>query len=204
MSSALSGTAALQLKRWSRMERRPKTWAALCFMTWEELVLMHSTFVSLKAQNGLTVSLDPEEYTLRDEKKLFRARIFDDGFTHFLFVYQDLSTRALRLRRGLGRGAASMPRLDCLCDPSVCLAHLAQARLARVRLADVQLSFAASTGRRASAGGQAGLLRSTLSATKMRRGKHAQRFEDVFTVTMPVRRRSRPMGECRVDHEPGT
>jgi len=39
----------------------------------KELVLMHSTFVSLKARNRLTVQLGPEEYTLKEEQKHFQA-----------------------------------------------------------------------------------------------------------------------------------
>lgn len=38
-----------------------------------ELVLMYCTFVTLKAQNSLTVQLDPDELDLHGEKKLFQA-----------------------------------------------------------------------------------------------------------------------------------
>lgn len=48
------------------------TWLMLIRL-WPELVLMHSTFVSLKARNGLTISLHPEEYDIRGEEKLFQA-----------------------------------------------------------------------------------------------------------------------------------
>jgi hypothetical protein len=38
---------------------------------------MHSTFLSLKARNRLTVRLGPEEYALDGERKLFQA--YDHG-----------------------------------------------------------------------------------------------------------------------------
>lgn len=90
--------SSLQFKRWSNAERRPKTWAVLAFATWEgelsghlelrascgvgvpqaadvckELVLLHATFVSLKARNNLTVQLGPKECTLQGESKHFQA-----------------------------------------------------------------------------------------------------------------------------------
>ncbi|GJN77787.1 hypothetical protein PLIIFM63780_001280 [Purpureocillium lilacinum] len=69
-----------------------------------QLVLMHSTFVSLKARNRLTVQLGPEEYTLKEEQKHFQARILDDGFKHSLIVYEDRATKALRLHAAVWDG----------------------------------------------------------------------------------------------------
>ncbi|EQL01705.1 hypothetical protein OCS_02581 [Ophiocordyceps sinensis CO18] len=150
---------SLQFKRWSRSEGQSKVWAVLCFMTWEELVLMHSTFVSLKARNGLTISLHPEEYDIRGEEKLFQACIDDDGFKHSLIVYQDRSTRGLRLHTAVwdgelrgcpvwtafglfppsfGRRWSKSSSANCTSltdtwqhsDASVCLADVARAHLA--------------------------------------------------------------------------
>ncbi|KAM4055017.1 hypothetical protein HRG_005830 [Hirsutella rhossiliensis] len=96
--------SSLQFKRWSRTEGHSKVWAVLCFMTWEDLVLMHSTFISLKARNRLTISLSPEEYELWGEEALFQACIDDDGFNHCLMVFRDRPTGGLRLHAAVWDG----------------------------------------------------------------------------------------------------
>lgn len=94
----------LLFRQWSPAENRSKLWATLCFMSWEELALMHCCFVSLKARNNLTINVAPEELTIRGERKLFQARIWDDGFLHSLIVYQDQMTRGLRLHAAVWDG----------------------------------------------------------------------------------------------------
>lgn len=96
--------SALQLKRWSHTEQCSKLWAVLYFQTWEEMVLFYCTFVSLKARNTLTVQVSPEEYKLGREKRLFQAQIIDDGFKHSLIVYEDATTRGLRLHAAVWEG----------------------------------------------------------------------------------------------------
>uniref|UniRef100_A0A0L0NNJ7 Uncharacterized protein n=1 Tax=Tolypocladium ophioglossoides (strain CBS 100239) TaxID=1163406 RepID=A0A0L0NNJ7_TOLOC len=133
--------SSLQFKRWSRTERRSKTWAVLHFMTWEELVLMHSTFLSLKARNGLTVRLGPEEYALCREHKLFQARVFDDGFKHSLIVYEDIATRGLRLHAAVWEGELRQCPVwtAFVTHQSASPTWLKRVSRHRVRLADVQL-----------------------------------------------------------------
>ncbi|OHE92323.1 hypothetical protein CORC01_12385 [Colletotrichum orchidophilum] len=96
--------SSLQLDRWSVSQRAPKLWASLYFKTWEELVLFHCTFVSLKARNTLTINMNPREFKLLGEKRLFQAQIFDDGFKHALIVYRDLATQGLRLHASVWDG----------------------------------------------------------------------------------------------------
>jgi len=96
--------SALQLKRWSRSEQCSKLWAALYFLTWEEMVLFYCTFVALKARNRLTVQIHPEEFKLRREKRLFQAQIVDDGYKHSLIVYEDLQTHGIRLHAAVWEG----------------------------------------------------------------------------------------------------
>ncbi|KAK3394626.1 hypothetical protein B0H63DRAFT_506302 [Podospora didyma] len=96
--------SALQLKRWSRSEQASKLWAALYFLTWEEMVLFYCTFVALKARNMLTVQIHPNEFKLQREKRLFQAQIIDDGYKHSLIVYEDLQTRGIRLHAAVWEG----------------------------------------------------------------------------------------------------
>ncbi|KXH48682.1 hypothetical protein CSIM01_13039 [Colletotrichum simmondsii] len=81
-----------------------KLWASLYFKTWEELVLFHCTFVSLKARNILTSRMSPREFKLGSEDRLFQAQILDDGFKHSLIVFRDLVTQGLRLQASVWDG----------------------------------------------------------------------------------------------------
>ncbi|KAK0754059.1 hypothetical protein B0T18DRAFT_28159 [Schizothecium vesticola] len=96
--------SALQLKRWSRSEQCSKLWAALYFLTWEEMVLFYCTFVALKARNMLTIQIHPNEYKLQREKRHFQAQIIDDGYKHSLIVFEDLQTRGIRLHAAVWEG----------------------------------------------------------------------------------------------------
>lgn len=95
---------SLKLKRWSVTSQSSKIWAILSFITWEELVIFHCTFIVLKARNPLTVDMNPLEYKLHGEKRLFQAHIIDDGYQHILIVYEDSRTRGLRLHAAVWDG----------------------------------------------------------------------------------------------------
>ncbi|KAG8165168.1 hypothetical protein KVR01_005443 [Diaporthe batatas] len=96
--------STLRLKRWSHSIQGPKLWAVLSFVTWEELVLFHCTFIALKARNNLTVSMDPREYRFPNETRLFQAQIIDDDYQHSLVVYKDDRTRGMRLHAAVWDG----------------------------------------------------------------------------------------------------
>ncbi|ROT34779.1 hypothetical protein SODALDRAFT_85006 [Sodiomyces alkalinus F11] len=96
--------SALQLRRWSQTAQCSKPWASLYFQTWEEMVLFHSTFVSLKARNALTVDVRADEYKLAGERRLFQAQIIDDGYRHSLIVFQDMQTKGIRLHAAVWDG----------------------------------------------------------------------------------------------------
>jgi hypothetical protein len=66
---------SLVLKRWSYSAHRSKVWTSLRFQSWEELVLFHCTFMSLKAHNTLTNLIDEKEYSIAGEKRLFQAYV---------------------------------------------------------------------------------------------------------------------------------
>ncbi|CRK35286.1 hypothetical protein BN1708_016444 [Verticillium longisporum] len=95
---------ALQLRRWSTTAQCAKAWATLVFKTWEEMILFHCTFMSLKAWNTLTIQISPKEYKLSSERRLFQAQIIDDGFRHSLIVYEDAETKGIRLHAAVWEG----------------------------------------------------------------------------------------------------
>ncbi|KAG7153065.1 hypothetical protein HYQ46_000192 [Verticillium longisporum] len=95
---------ALQLRRWSATAQCARAWATLVFKTWEEMILFHCTFMSLKARNALTIQISPKEYKLSSERRLFQAQIIDDGFKHSLIVYEDVETKGIRLHAAVWEG----------------------------------------------------------------------------------------------------
>ncbi|KAK1671204.1 hypothetical protein BDP55DRAFT_696994 [Colletotrichum godetiae] len=96
--------SALLLDRYSASLMGPKLWASLYFKTWEELVLFHCTFVSLKGRNILTRQMNPREFKLLGEERSFQAQIHDDGFKHSLMVYRDIATGGVRLQASVWDG----------------------------------------------------------------------------------------------------
>ncbi|SPO00898.1 uncharacterized protein DNG_03646 [Cephalotrichum gorgonifer] len=96
--------SAVELWRWSESTQTSKLWAALYFITWEEMVLFYCTFSSLKIQNSSTVLVDKDEYTLQGERRLFQAQIIDDNYKHSLIVYQDTQTKGIRLHAAVWEG----------------------------------------------------------------------------------------------------
>ncbi|CAI4216678.1 unnamed protein product [Parascedosporium putredinis] len=85
---------AVELRRWSRSEGVAKLWATLHFITWE----------ALKAQNTLTLEVEPDEYILKSERRLFQAQIIDDGYKHSLIVYEDTASKGMRLHAAVWEG----------------------------------------------------------------------------------------------------
>ncbi|KAI1324999.1 hypothetical protein F5Y16DRAFT_282973 [Xylariaceae sp. FL0255] len=76
---------------------RKRLWAKLGFATWEELVLFYNTFVCLKA-NSPYPQVDPREFTLAEETRVYHSEILDDHFHHQLNVIEDKETGGRRLQ----------------------------------------------------------------------------------------------------------
>jgi len=96
--------SSLQFRRWSNNYAQSKIWMALFFKTWERMVLFHAAFVALKARCPLTISINPDDYSLAGERTLFRGQIIDDGFEHSLAVIQDDKCGGLRLHAAVWNG----------------------------------------------------------------------------------------------------
>ncbi|KAG7422210.1 hypothetical protein Forpe1208_v000810 [Fusarium oxysporum f. sp. rapae] len=133
--------SSLQFWRWSSSEHCPKMWANLCFMTWEELVLVYCCFLSFKARNSLTVQVANEDLTLWGERKLFQARIVDDGFMHSLIVYEDYMTKGIRLHAAVWDGDLRQCPVwtAFITHQSASPKWIKRVSKTRVRLADIQL-----------------------------------------------------------------
>ena len=68
------------------------------------MVLFHCSFVALKARSDLLHQIHPDEYKLARERRLFQARILDDGYQHSLIVYKDHASRGIRLHAAVWDG----------------------------------------------------------------------------------------------------
>ncbi|KAJ4271743.1 hypothetical protein NW762_000449 [Fusarium torreyae] len=133
--------SSLRFWRWSPSEQCAKLWANLCFMTWEELVLLYCCFLSFKTRNSLTVQVANEDLTLRGERKLFQARIVDDGFMHSLIVYEDHMTKGLRLHAAVWDGDLRQCPVwtAFITHQSASSKWIKKVSRTKIRLADVQL-----------------------------------------------------------------
>lgn len=133
--------SSLQFWRWSSSEHCPKMWANLCFMTWEELVLVYCCFLSFKTRNSLTVQVANEDLALWGERKLFQARIVDDGFMHSLIVYEDYVTKGVRLHAAVWDGDLRQCPVwtAFITHQSASPKWIKRVSKTRVRLADIQL-----------------------------------------------------------------
>lgn len=133
--------SSLQFWRWSSSEHCPKMWANLCFMTWEELVLVYCCFLSFKTRNSLTVQVANEDLALWGERKLFQARIVDDGFMHSLIVYEDYVTKGIRLHAAVWDGDLRQCPVwtAFITHQSASRKWIRRVSKTRVRLADIQL-----------------------------------------------------------------
>ncbi|RGP70467.1 hypothetical protein FSPOR_4042 [Fusarium sporotrichioides] len=96
--------SCLQFWQWSANDNCTKKWASLCFLTWEEMVLVYCCFLSFKTRDNLTVRMANEDLSLWGERKLFQARIVDDHFMHSLIVYEDVVSKGLRLHAAVWEG----------------------------------------------------------------------------------------------------
>ncbi|KAI0899539.1 hypothetical protein F4806DRAFT_257022 [Annulohypoxylon nitens] len=96
--------SVLHLSRWSIEEQRPTPWANLSFLTWEEMVLFYCTFLCLRVRSRLTLKINPIEFHLKKEKRLFQAQIIDDGYQHVLMVFEDTITGGCRLHAAVWEG----------------------------------------------------------------------------------------------------
>ncbi|KAI2463282.1 hypothetical protein F4781DRAFT_132335 [Annulohypoxylon bovei var. microspora] len=96
--------SVLHLSRWSMEEQRIRPWANLSFLTWEEMVLFYCTFLCLRVRSQLTFKVNPNEFHLRKEKRLFQAQIIDDGYQHVLMVFEDTITGGCRLHAAVWEG----------------------------------------------------------------------------------------------------
>ncbi|KAI1442018.1 hypothetical protein F5Y02DRAFT_430310 [Annulohypoxylon stygium] len=96
--------SVLHLSRWSIEEQRPTPWANLSFLTWEEMVLFYCTFLCLRVRSRLTLKINPNEFHLKKEKRLFQAQIIDDGYQHVLMVFEDTITGGCRLHAAVWEG----------------------------------------------------------------------------------------------------
>jgi hypothetical protein len=105
------------------------------------MALFHSTFLALKARSEKTVQFNPEDYTLNDERKLFQARILDDGFKHSLIVFEDRSTGGLRLHAAVWDGELRQCPVwtAFVTHQSASPTWLKRTARNKIRLADVQL-----------------------------------------------------------------
>ncbi|KAL2178632.1 uncharacterized protein P884DRAFT_276534 [Thermothelomyces heterothallicus CBS 202.75] len=172
--------SALQLKRWSRSEQCSKLWAALYFITWEEMVLFYCTFVALKARSLLTVQIHPNEFQLRREKRLFQAQIIDDGFRHSLIVYEDLQTRGLRLHAAVWEGELRQCPVwtAFVTHQSQSPTWLSRRSRHRVWLKDIQLYVFCNTYR------QENMRQNKLGAFEIHfdREEAARRFKELFSI----------------------
>ncbi|KAH7170795.1 hypothetical protein EDB81DRAFT_876815 [Dactylonectria macrodidyma] len=134
-------SSSLQFWRWSPVDECSKLWASLSFMTWEEMVLLYCCFLSFKARNTLTVQIAPQELSLRGERKLFQARIDDDGSRHSLIVYEDTMTKGIRLHAAVWDGALRQCPVwtAFVTHQSASSTWMKRVSKFKVRLADIQL-----------------------------------------------------------------
>ena len=61
------------------------------------MTLFHATILALKSRSPLTITINPSDYRLAGERRLFTGKIVDDEFHHSLSVFQDDKTGGLRL-----------------------------------------------------------------------------------------------------------
>ncbi|KAL4730358.1 hypothetical protein ACLX1H_002392 [Fusarium chlamydosporum] len=132
--------SCLQFWQWSASEQCTKKWANLCFLTWEEMVLVYCCFLSFKIRDNLTVQLT-KDLSLWGERKLFQARIVDDGFMHSLIVYEDFVTKGIRLHAAIWEGDLRQCPVwtAFITHQSASSRWIKRVSKTRVRLADIHL-----------------------------------------------------------------
>ncbi|KAI1373694.1 hypothetical protein F4677DRAFT_215344 [Hypoxylon crocopeplum] len=139
LSIRREGDSVLHLSRWSRSEQRVKPWANLSFLTWEEMVLFYCTFLCLRVRSQLTVNVNPNEFQLRKERRLFQAQIIDDGYQHVLMVFEDAITGGCRLHAAVWEGKLrACPVWTAFIPPNVSSSWLLRRTKRRIWLRDIQ------------------------------------------------------------------
>jgi hypothetical protein len=133
--------SCLQFWQWSANDNCTKKWASLCFLTWEEMVLVYCCFLSFKTRDNLTVRMANEDLSLWGERKLFQARIVDDHFMHSLIVYEDVVSKGLRLHAAVWEGDLRQCPVwtAFITHQSVSPRWIKRVSKTRVRLADIHL-----------------------------------------------------------------
>ncbi|KAI1342522.1 hypothetical protein F5Y15DRAFT_413029 [Xylariaceae sp. FL0016] len=133
-------TTTIGLHRWCPSERRAKIWAALSFMTWEELVLFYCTFVGLKSRSPSTYCINPKEFKLHGEEKRLEAHIIEDGYDHQLVVWRDRSTGGCRIHAVVRGGEQSnYPVWTAFIPDSVPDTWFVRKSRCRIWLRDIQI-----------------------------------------------------------------
>ncbi|KAI0852843.1 hypothetical protein F5Y00DRAFT_155571 [Daldinia vernicosa] len=131
--------SVLHLSRWSRSEQRVKPWANLSFLTWEEMVLFYCTFLCLRVRSQFTLNVNPAEFHLRKEKRLFQAQIIDDGYRHVLMVFEDSATGGCRLHAAVWEGKLrACPVWTAFIPPNVSSSWLLRKSKRCIWLRDIQ------------------------------------------------------------------
>jgi hypothetical protein len=72
VQQALGGIVLLDMGRYDELHRHL---ASVSLTPGAEMVLFYCTFVALKARNPLTTAMNPNEYKLQREKRLFQAYV---------------------------------------------------------------------------------------------------------------------------------
>ncbi|OTB15944.1 hypothetical protein K445DRAFT_104698 [Daldinia sp. EC12] len=131
--------SVLLLSRWSRSEQKAKPWAILSFLTWEEMVLFYCTFLCLRVRSQLTLNVNPAEFRLRKERRLFQAQIIDDGYRHVLMVFEDSVTGGCRLHAAVWEGKLrACPIWTAFIPPNVSSSWLLRKSKRHIWLRDIQ------------------------------------------------------------------
>ncbi|KAI0388145.1 hypothetical protein F5Y04DRAFT_287015 [Hypomontagnella monticulosa] len=131
--------SVLHLSRWSRSEQRVRPWANLSFLTWEEMVLFYCTFLCLRVRSQLTININPQEFHLRKERRLFQAQIHDDGYQHVLMVFEDAITGGCRLHAAVWEGKLrACPVWTAFIPPNVSSSWLVRKTKRRIWLREIQ------------------------------------------------------------------
>ncbi|KAG6179950.1 hypothetical protein E4U36_005230, partial [Claviceps purpurea] len=96
--------SSLNLAKYNANEGTFAPWAVLSNWSWESLVLMYCTFLSLKASNTPTRQFCTEELCLQGEKKESQAAIRGSGFHQTLEVCREETSGNVRLHAVVQEG----------------------------------------------------------------------------------------------------
>ncbi|KAH7006217.1 hypothetical protein EDB82DRAFT_111349 [Fusarium venenatum] len=173
--------SCLQFWQWSANDQCTKKWASLCFLTWEEMVLVYCCFLSFKTRDNLTLRMANEDLSLWGERKLFQARIVDDHFMHSLIVYEDVVSKGLRLHAAVWEGDLRQCPVwtAFITHQSTSTRWIKRVSKTRVRLADIHLYVFCQEYRQQNQR----INRSGAFEIKFVSEEAAKRFRDIFAPT---------------------